>query len=176
MIKSMVLFILVSITYFSFASEAQLLLKNIDFSNNLQYWQSAKLVKDSAFQVQKENNKNILKISSGKQDICQLVQRVNISPEKLLNKRISLFATIKVNQLSSGALHLCVREVNNNGKTIRYRTIKITKWSPKGWQKYNISFVVKNPTKYLQVFIKSNYLSKQDSVLLKDLKLNLIKQ
>ena len=59
MIKSIALCLLVSITYLSFANEAQLLLKNMDFSNNLQYWQSAKLVKDSAFQVQKENNKNI---------------------------------------------------------------------------------------------------------------------
>ena len=65
------------------------------------------------------------------------------------------------------------REVNAQRKTIRYRTLKIDKWNKKDWQRVFVSVVVKNPTKYLQVYIKSNYLAPDDKILLKDMTLKI---
>ena len=175
MIKLIVIVLFISLNCLSFATEVPLLLKNINFDNGLLHWQSPKALKDTAFSVVKEKRGNILKISGGPKENYQLVQVVNIPSEKLLNKRVKFFATVKVEQLSSGAVHLMIREINSKGKTIRYRVVKITKWSPKGWQKYNISLEVKNPTKKLQIYIKSNYLINTDLILLKDLELKVSK-
>jgi hypothetical protein len=171
--KLSILFIVLVISCSSFAIKEQLLLKNITFNNGLLHWQSPKAVKDTAFTTVRENNKNILKISGGKKEVCQLVQSVNISPEKLLNKRVNFFAIVKVEKLSSGSLNLMVREINSKSKTIRYRTVKITKWTSPNWQRYNISFEVRKPTCKLQIYIKSNYLTGNDCIYVKDLELKI---
>jgi hypothetical protein len=173
--KLNILFLLLVFSCYSFAKEdsSSLLLKNINFKEGLLHWQSSNAIKDTAFSVIKENDTNILKISGGKKEVSQLVQSVNILPEKLFNKRVNFFATVKVENLSSGAMHLMIREVNAKGKTVRYRLVKITKWTSCNWQKHNISFVVKNPTKYLQVYLRSNYLTSSDSIYVKDLQLKI---
>lgn len=147
-------------------------LKNMDFSEGLKFW-SNRAIEDNSFSVIKENDTNILQISGGKKEVTQLIQSINIPPDDLLEKRLTLLVTVKPEKIESGSLHLMFREVNAQRKTIRYRTLKIDKWNKKDWQRVFVSVVVKNPTKYLQVYIKSNYLAPDDKILLKDMTLKI---
>ena len=78
-------------------------------------------------------------------------------------------ALIKPEKIASGSLQLMCREVDAAGKTIRYRSVKIDKWSPNEWKRYMISFEVLGKTKRVQIYIKSNYLSQGDKIFLKDM-------
>lgn len=148
-------------------------LKNMDFSSGLTHWRSASAIDDGTFAVIRENNVNVLQISGGSREVSQLVQTVYVSPEKLLNKRVNLFAEIKPAKITCGSLHFMIREVNAAGKTVRYRTVKIDKWTPDKWNRYNISLKVNKPTKKIQVYIKSNYLRPEDRIFLKNIVLNI---
>ena len=175
MLKTTVLSILLlfcGITAFAEETVPPPPLKNMDFSEELKFWSSREIA-DKSFSVIKENDTNILQISGGKKEVNQLIQSINIPPADLLDKRLTLLVTVKPEKIESGSLHLMFREVNAQHKTIRYRTLKIDKWSKKEWQRVFVSVVVKKPTEHLQVYIQSNWLSPDDKILLKDMTLKI---
>ena len=62
-----------------------------------------------------------------------------------------------------------IREVQKNGKTIRYRALRWNKYSaPKDWKKAVMEFVPAKPTYILQFYIKIRHLLPGDKVLLKE--------
>ncbi len=158
---------------FAVEVSAEEYLKNMDFSEGLASWLAPKYLNlpdgEISFKVIKADNGNQLFITGSKQEVCQMVQTINLSPEQLFKKRVTVSALIKPEKIASGSLQLMCREVDAAGKTIRYRSVKIDKWSPNEWKRYMISFEVLGKTKRVQIYIKSNYLSPGDKIFLKDM-------
>ena len=178
MLKKSLFFMAAAIGLCTVAVSAQPL-KNCDFNAGFEHWTAPGRQAEAGangFSVIREEGKNVLQISGGKKEVCHLTQIIDLPPEKLLGKRVNLFAFIKPEKITSGSLQLMIREVTGAGKTIRYRIVKIDKWTPKEWQRYLISLVVSGKTRRLQVYIRGNYLLPEDRIYLKELLLEVKEQ
>ena len=161
------------LAFFAMEVSAEEYLKNMDFSQGLSSWLAPRNLNlpdgEISFKVIQAEGGNQLFITGSKREVCQMVQTINLPPEKLFKKRVTLSALIKPEKIVSGSLNLMCREVDASGKTIRYRSVKIDKWSPAEWRRYMVSFEVVGKTKTVQVYIRSNYLVPDDRIFLKDM-------
>ena len=171
--KTILSAILTAVAAFSVLASGQPL-KNCDFASGFAHWLSPERQQkagENGFVIVKDNGKNILQISGGKSEVCHLTQMIDLPPEKLLGKRVNLFASVKPEKIDSGSLQIMIREIDGSGRTVRYRIAKIDKWTPKEWQRQLVSLGVSGKTRRLQVYIRSNYLLPEDRIYLKDLML-----
>ena len=139
--------------------------ENADLPNNTLPLPAEK----SGFAVEKDGEGFCLAAvgTAAKKDY-QLVQTIKLKEAEILGKRVRFGATVKAIKLT-GTFEVMIREVQKNGKTIRYRALRWNKYSaPKDWKKAVMEFVPAKPTYILQFYIKSRHLLPGDKVLLKE--------
>ena len=145
-------------------------LKNADFKEGLKFWTGAKWLSQPpekmGFAIEKNENETLL-VGIGPQNARQLVQSIEMKTEDLLNKKVRFGATVKPEKLS-GTFNVMIREINAQGKSIRYRKLSWNKYSPQEWKKAVSEFVVMKPTVRIQFYIKAEFLAEGDRVLLKE--------
>ena len=168
-----VIFALIASTVALGASAEAYKLGNSDFKDGLKVWmspQSAALpAEKTGFAVEKDGEGLCLAAvgTQAKKDY-QLVQTIKLKEAEILGKRVRFGATVKAIKLT-GTFEVMIREVQKNGKTIRYRALRWNKYSaPKDWKKAVMEFVPAKPTYILQFYIKSRHLLPGDKVLLKE--------
>lgn len=179
MLKQILCALLIIGSLTAFAQDALLL--NQDFKEGLKHWASRETLalpeNERGFKVETIDGVQCV-IAFGTTDFKdnpqkQLRQTINIQ-EKPLKHTITFKLSINPVKIS-GTFNFMIREVDAQGKTIRYRKITLDKWAQQGWKEYSQNFTAMSPTAAVQVFIQSMYFQPGDKVLMKDLKLEIKK-
>ena len=162
---------------FTLRSE-EITILNQYFEENFKYWvndETAK-AKDFGFTTETVDNEKCL-VAIGvadpeKQKGRGMRQIIRVPKDKISNKYFTFSADVKSIK-NSGTLRLAIREVNRQGKTIRYHNLDIGKWAPKEWKRFLKQIHIGLKTERLEIYIKTMYLKPGDKILLKKMRFDI---
>lgn len=173
MLKKIILILLMVATgIICNAEEAKNLLLNPNFADNFKGWF---LTHKQAFSV----NGNVLSIKGlpelgEKNGYIKCARSLKLSKDKVIGKKFSFGVTIKAIKVS-GKLMLAVREVDANGKSVKYQAINLKKRDKYDWKKFTKTFTASPKTVKLGVYIIAKYLQGDDDIQVKDIYLHSVK-
>lgn len=96
-----------------------------------------------------------------------------LKPEDLANKKLTISFDAQIAKLS-GVVEISIRQSNAKGLSIRYNTIRLTRYDRTGsWQHFAKTFSVEKNTTALDLHILSHFLQQDESVQISKLQITL---
>lgn len=154
------------------AEEAKNLISNQNFANNFKGWfitqKNAFSVKDNILSI-----KGVPEIGE-KNKYVKCAQKLKIAKDEVTGKKFTFGITVKATKVS-GKLAISVREIDANGKSVKYQSIKLKKRDKYDWKKLTKTFTTSPRTVSIGIYIVSNYLQGDDDIQVKDIFLHRVK-
>ena len=151
------------------AAEGNNLLLDADFPNNSKVWgqnnpESFVITEDAQLGKRIMAVKGIADAS--KNAWIRNIQTIKgLSQEKIANNKFRFGANVKVVKIS-GKFQIAIREVDEAGKSITYKTISLGKFDSFDWKTLESTFTASAQTASLHFFIIANYMGVADELYL----------
>ena len=171
--KKLLLGMLVSATWILAAQNAENLVRNPDFQPPL--WKEWHCNAPKNFLAEKDGERNVIVIkgntpAKGFQRIIQTYRQ--LKGADLAGREITLSFDAKAEKLS-GNVSFAIREIDAAGKSLRYQTVKLTKYDQHDWKNYTKTFKLSPKTDAIALHITADYLDGEDSFRFANLKLTM---
>jgi hypothetical protein len=173
MLKRILLLIL--LVSFGLIVAADGIIENSDFSKGFSGWF---VTNNNAFSVKDIDGNKCLEVSGVKDQkknaYIKCSQNLKLSQEQIQGKKFIFSVDVKAVKIS-GRLDVSIREIDAKGRSVTYRTIKLTKWDDGDWKKFKRSFVPAKKTARLAVYIVGYYLAPDDKIYIKNISIKEVK-
>lgn len=151
------------------STETKNLIQNADFANAFKgYYLTSK----HSFSIDKLDGKNILVIKSDANPeinkYLKCSKKINVPLKSIVKKKFTFGVTLKVAKVS-GSAYFAIREVDGQGKTIVYHSIKLKKRDKFDWKKLTKKFTTSSNTASLALYIVEKYWGSDDEIQAKDI-------
>ena len=151
------------------ASEAKNLVENPAMEGNRRPWHC----NSGNFKSEKADGKSVLVVTGDSkslenQRIIQLIR--GVKAEDLAGKKFLLTFRLKAEKIS-GSFTVALHEIDRNGKSLKYHTVRLTKYDRHDWKTYRLACPLLPGCASVGIYVTADYLGADDRILLSDLSL-----